>query len=205
MRPLERYLTKQGYKVVNVNYPSRKHQIATLADRFVAPAVKRARQDGAKRIHFVTHSLGGILVREYLSRNEMPDLKRVVMLGPPNQGSEVTDRLSHWKLYQWINGPAGQQLGTAPDSVPNQLGPATFELGIIAGNRSINWIHSVLMIPGRDDGKVSVARTRLRGMTDHLTVPYSHPMLIRRDRVWRQISHFLGKGRFEPVSSGKNS
>ena len=101
-----------------------------------------------------------------------------------------------WKLFQWINGPAGGELGTAPTSTPSQLGDANFSLGVVAGNRSINWINS-LLIPGVDDGKVSVARTWLAGMRDHIVVPAAHPFLMRHRAAIRQTIHFLRNGRFD--------
>ena len=117
------------------------------------------------------------------------------MLGPPNGGSEVVDRLGSWKLFSFVNGPAGLELGTSPDSEPNRLGPANFSLGIIAGSRSINWINS-LIIPGQDDGKVSVERTKLKGMADHIVLKTTHPMMMRNRQVIGQTIHFLSTGRF---------
>ena len=117
------------------------------------------------------------------------------MLGPPNQGSEIVDALGSWKVFGLLNGPAGRQLGTDADSRPLQLGPARFEVGIIAGDRSINWINSCI-IPGPDDGKVSVERTRLAGMKDHLVVHATHPFLMRNREALRQTAHFLRHGSF---------
>ncbi|MDB6174077.1 MAG: hypothetical protein JWL59_3388 [Chthoniobacteraceae bacterium] len=149
------------------------------------------------KIHFVTHSLGGVLVRSYFARHREPRLGRVVMLGPPNQGSEVVDRLGGWKLFQLINGPAGNELGTGSQSTPNRLGKVGFELGIIAGDRSINWINSC-MIAGIDDGKVSVARSRVDGMKEHIVVHSAHPFLMRNSTVIKLASHFLASGCFNP-------
>ena len=118
------------------------------------------------------------------------------MLGPPNQGSEVVDRLGSCRLFSLVNGPAGQQLGTGADSLPNKLGSPEFCVGVVAGNRSINWINS-LLIPGSDDGKVSVERTMLDGMADHLLVPATHPFLMRKREVIRQTIEFLREGAFD--------
>jgi triacylglycerol lipase len=200
MVKMERALTEAGYKVRNVDYPSRTASVQTLADDAIGKAVGDCRRDGAAKIHFVTHSLGGILVRSYLARHSLPLPGRVVMLAPPNQGSEVVDKLGWFFLFQWINGPAGNELGTDPNSTPNKLGQADFPVGIIAGDRSINWLNS-LLIPGRDDGKVSVERTRLAGMTDHMVIHATHPLIMRNREAIRQTLQFLRTGNFAHATS----
>jgi pimeloyl-ACP methyl ester carboxylesterase len=196
MAKMERALTNAGFKVRNVNYPSRTASIQQLADDAIGKAVVACQQDGAKKIDFVTHSLGGILVRSYLARHSIPSLGRVVMLAPPNRGSEVVDKLGGLFLFKWINGPAGNELGTGKDSTPNLLGPANFPAGVIAGDRSINWINS-LLIPGRDDGKVSVERTKLGGMSDRIVIHATHPFIMRNREAIRQTIQFLRTGGFE--------
>jgi len=196
MAVMERALTQAGYTVLNVDYPSRSESIEHLGEDVVGKAVADCERDGAVRINFVTHSLGGILVRSYLANHPVPSLGRIVMLGPPNQGSEVVDRLGGWWLFKKINGPAGNELGTGKDSVPNRLGPANFCTGIIAGNWTINWINS-LIIPGSDDGKVSVERTRLAGMADHIVISSAHPFLMRNASAIRQTIYFLRNGKFD--------
>ena len=195
MRPMARALESEGYAVVNQGYPSTSAQIEKLADLAIAEALAEPVVQASQRVHFVTHSMGGILVRSYFARHSHERLGGVVMLAPPNQGSEVVDRLRERWLFQVINGPAGSQLGTDPDSVPNQLGEVDFELGVIAGNRSINWINS-LMIPGANDGKVSVASTRVEGMNDHITIRTTHPFIMRNSSVIRQTLAFLKNGAF---------
>lgn len=193
---MECALTGEGFSVLNVSYPSRTASIQQLADNAIGNAVADCQRKGATRIHFVTHSLGGILVRSYLARHSVPSLGRVVMLAPPNQGSEVVDKLGSLFLFQWINGPAGNELGTDTHSTPNRLGPATYPVGVIAGDRSLNWINS-LLIPGRDDGKVSVERTRLAGMSDHLVIHTTHPFIMRNRETIRQTIQFLRTGAFD--------
>jgi pimeloyl-ACP methyl ester carboxylesterase len=200
MEPMARELTRQGYKVWNIDYPSRTATIEQLAESVVGQAVADCEASGATQINFVTHSLGGILVRCYLAQHSIPELGRVVMLGPPNQGSEVVDKLGRWWLYEKINGPAGNELGTDKNSVPNRLGPANFPVGVIAGTRSINWINSIL-IPGPDDGKVSVERTRLAGMTDWIAIPTTHPFMMRNKTAMAQTVAFLRTGKFDRPGS----
>ena len=198
MHSMADFLQDQGFKVCNIDYPSRHHAIETLTADFVLPAITACFPSG--RIHFVTHSLGGIIVRQISAKHDEIQIGRVVMLAPPNQGSEVVDKLGNFGLFNWINGPAGQQLGTDRQSLPNQLGPANFELGVIAGNRSINLILSAL-IPGRDDGKVAVKRAGLNGMHDFLVVEAVHPLIMGNDEVQRQALHFLRSGHFHLQSA----
>jgi len=189
-------LEAAGYVVINVDYRSRTSTIQDLAETVIADALANSAITNASKVHFVTHSLGGILVRQYLKSNSIEHLGRVVMLGPPNQGSEIVDTLGDLALFKAIHGPSGKQLGTASDSIPNQLGPVDFELGIIAGDRSINWINSFTMIDGPDDGKVSVERTRVAGMANHIVIRATHPYLMRNKQAIRETIHFLGTGRF---------
>ena len=201
MTKMERALTGAGYQVQNVRYPSRTASISQLADEVIGKSVAECEQHGATKINFVTHSLGGILVRSYLARHSIPPLGRVVMLAPPNQGSEVVDKLGRTFLFKWINGPAGLELDTGTNSTPNKLGPANFPLGVIAGDRSINWINS-LLIPGRDDGKVSIERTKLAGMSDHIVMHTAHPFIMCNREAIRQTIQFLRTGSFDHPAAG---
>lgn len=198
MSEVERVLTDEGYHVVNAGYPSRDFPINVLAESTIPDAL-RACPDGST-VHFVTHSMGGILVRYYLGQHPVEGLGRVVMMGPPNGGSEVVDKLRNVPGFGVLNGQAGDQLGTDTTSVPVQLGPATFEVGVIAGNRSISPILSALL-PGPDDGKVAVAQTCLEGMTDHVVLPVTHTFMMRNGSVLRQIVLFLEAGAFDHEAS----
>ena len=195
MRRMADALQGAGYRTTIVGYPSTKKTVAELADAFLAPAVDAAVSNGASRIDFVAHSLGAIVVRQYLADRPLPVPGRAVLLGPPNQGSEVVDRLGQTAAFKAINGPAGNQLGTDTNSVPRTLPEPSIPFGVIAGTRSINWINSSL-IPGRDDGKVSVERTKLPGMADFTTVRCSHPFLMKNPRVIDLTLQFLRTGRF---------
>jgi len=194
MKTLAKELEGEKFQIVNVGYPSREQRIEELAETIIPAAIQQCEPD--RSINFVTHSMGGILVRQYLSNHSIPNLAHVVMLGPPNKGSEVVDKLKGVPGFHFINGDAGLQLGTSEMSVPNRLGPAEFDVGIIAGTDSINLILS-LLIPGRDDGKVSVERTKLEGMNDHITMETSHPFMMKNKKVIAQVIHYLKNGEFE--------
>jgi len=196
MRSIEKHLKGCGYHVEKIGDPSRKKRVTTLAKEAVNLGVERCQAYDFEKIHFIGHSLGSILVRYYLEENQIDRLGRVVMLAPPNQGSEVVDRLRKVPGFKLINGLAGYQLGTKQDkSIPKQLGAAKFDVGVIAGNRTINLILSQFL-PNPDDGKVSVSSTCLKGMSDHLVLPYSHPFIIKRRKTFNQVTYFLTHGKF---------
>ena len=196
MQVMEFVLKKQGYCVTNINYPSRQLPISELASIAIEEGLRKCRLHPPETIHFVTHSLGGILVRQYLQQNSIPELKRVVMLGPPNQGSEAVDKLKHFQVYRLVNGPAGYDLGTSEQDTPKKLGPVNFELGVIAGKKSMNPLLSSL-ITGEDDGKVSVESTKIEGMNDFITLPITHTFMMLNRETIRQTIHFLKSGCFD--------
>lgn len=201
MNTLQQALERAGYRVCNVGYPSRGHAIETLAREHVAPAVQACIGDAAAPVHFITHSMGGILVRQLAADRRLTGIQRVVMLAPPNRGSEVIDELDARGMLDHAVMPAARQLGTASGSLTRRLGRPTFELGIVAGTRSMNPLLS-LRIPGPDDGKVSVESARLEGAADFLALPVSHVFIMRDASTIRQTLHFLEHGRFAHDPAG---
>jgi len=188
MARMASFLSDACYLTFTMGYDSRHFPIETLSQEVMPIALALCSE--VDKVHFVTHSMGGIILRDYLSRHPINKLGQVVMLGPPNQGSQVVDKLAFLSLFKWINGPAGLQLGTSLDSRPRSLPKADFPLGIIAGERSINPLLSLLM-PKPNDGKVSIENTRLAGMLDHIVLPVSHSFMMNHKRVKQQTLHFL--------------
>lgn len=193
------------YGVINDTYPSRKHTIEELSKIAVGGSLAKCLDDYEK-VHFVTHSLGGILVRQYLSKHNVHKLGNVVMLGPPNQGSELVDFFQKSpildRIFKSTNGPAGRQLGTAADAVPKALGEVDFPLGIIAGTRNFNFMYSRIM-PSDSDGKVTVNSSKVAGMTDHLTLPVDHTFMMLDRNVIRQVKAFIKNGQFDRDSAAE--
>lgn len=193
MRPLAARLERDGFAPRLLDYPSRHHRIVELVERYVRPEIDALSGDGP--VHAVTHSLGGLLVRAYAERHGLPDGSRVVMIAPPNRGSEVADLVAHLPPFRWWFGPALDELGTAPGCVPATLGDCDFELGVIAGDRRLYPFFSPLF-GGDHDGLVSVERARLDSADDFAVVHAGHAFIMRNPDVIAETAHFLRHGRF---------
>jgi len=193
---IEEVLEFHGYTVVNKGYPSTQAPIDELVEH-VGTAVERC---GPVQTHFVTHSMGGILVRAWLRDNRPPLMGRIVMLAPPNHGTEIVDNLSEMDILldvlDFLHGPAVSELGTGEDSLTSRLPPVDYELGIIAGNRAISPLGPI-MIEGANDGTVSVASTMVEGMADHIVLPVTHTLLMMNPIVIAEVLEFLGHGVFD--------
>ncbi len=200
---METALVGAGFVTLNLDYASRRKPLAALAED-IRPVIERFAEDIDGAIHFVGHSMGGLLARVYLARYRPQRPGRVVMLGTPNGGSEIADGLKNFLPFRAWFGPAGQQLGTERDAAAHALLPAIdYPVGIVAGNRSVDPLASVLL-PRPHDGRVSVANTKLDGMIDHIVVPTAHPFLPANAVAIAQTLAFLRDGKFKKPEGGQS-
>jgi pimeloyl-ACP methyl ester carboxylesterase len=195
MLPFCRYLSKEGYSVLNIDYPSTSHPIEQLADIVSARIdAHSASVDG--KLHLIGYSMGGLIIRAFL-RNQVPiNLGKVVMIGTPNHGSEVADFLKSFPPFRYLYGPAGQQLVTDQKAFASIFANDGFDLGIIAGDAARNPILDCI-IGQPSDGKVSVESTKLACAKDHFVVHSNHTLLPHNRRVWEQTTVFLRNGKFD--------
>lgn len=181
MKKIENVLLKKGYSVINVNYPSRREKIEKLSNDYLKKYIEEKCTNKSKKIHFVTHSMGGIIVRYFLSKHELPNLGKVIMIAPPNKGSKLADYLSSFPMLNTILGPALKQLRTGKKSLPNKIVPPGYPVGIIAG---------------KYDEKVPVESAKLTNMQDFLLVSSTHTYIMDSDRVIKAVQQFLEEGKF---------
>ncbi|MFH1157654.1 MAG: alpha/beta fold hydrolase [Pseudomonadota bacterium] len=193
-------LSQKGYVVINIDYESRKKKIEDLIVDIRKEIVKNHIPE-AKKINFIGHSMGGLIIRAYINKYRPENIGRVVMLGTPNQGSEVADFLADNTLYRSFYGPAGQELITDQSDFKKIFGEVDYELGVIAGNCTVDPVSSFI-IPGDDDGKVAIARTRIKGMKDHIILCATHSFMPGNKQVKRQAEYFLEHGKFRRKIKG---
>ncbi|MGE3318380.1 MAG: esterase/lipase family protein [Candidatus Berkiella sp.] len=194
MRPIEKTLERKGYSTLNIHYPSRTNTIDNLAT-FVYEKMREHPLEH-QSVHFVTHSMGGLVVRALLTQHAIANVSRIVMLAPPNHGSEVADFIHLYQPFKAFYGPALSELTTLrAKQHPFAAIPSQYELGVIAGSFNIDPI-CYFMLPKGHDGKVSIKSTQLPGMKDHLILPSGHSFMMYNPKVLEQITYFLANGHF---------
>ncbi len=191
---LEYRLIKAGFEVHNIGYPSREEGPDALL-QLVGEQVEACCTGDGRVVHFVAHSLGGLIVRAYLDQRPSLRLGRAVLLGTPNQGSRLVDRFGDLQLFELLAGPTAKVLGTDASSFPRQIGLPYYPIGIIAGSRTLNPLSDKLLA-GESDGAVALENTKLEGMTDFLIVDTGHTFMRYSAEVAAEVIHFLQHGRF---------
>ena len=196
MGDMAKFLNENGYRTINIDYPSHQYNIETIANKFLKPAILGYCPEKNRKIHFVTHSLGGLILRYYLVDNQPENLGRIVMIAPPNKGSELADLLSETPLAKDLLGPILTELTTQIKELPSSINIPGIEIGIIAGTRSTNPITGEL-IPGKDDSTVSVESTKLDNMTDFIEIATGHTFIVDQKEVKEATLNFLNTGKFK--------
>jgi triacylglycerol lipase len=196
MKRLESALRADGYRVVNLSYPSRRMPFEELAGTYLPAQLQKHDVARAPHLHFVTHSLGSLVLRKFIQDARPAHLGRVVMIGPPNHGSTAADVAKQNKLLRHFLGGNLLRLGTGEDAIVRTLGPADFDVGIIAGEVAVNPVFGQAL-GGQNDGAVTVESAKLEGMRDFLVVPYSHTLMLWRTAVVNQVRTFLREGKFK--------
>ncbi|WP_350343274.1 alpha/beta fold hydrolase [Proteinivorax tanatarense] len=196
MKQMEYFLKDNGYRVYNLDYPSRKYKIDKLAD-IVHDKLKNHKLTDIENLHFVTHSLGGIIVRVIEEKYKPQNWGNVVMIAPPNKGSEVVDYLRKTPFLLWVLGPSALELGTDSAGIVKKLPQQiNFNLGVIAGTKSINPINSAFFLKGENDGKVTVESAKIKGMNDFIKVNQNHTFAMNSKIVQSYVLSFLSNGYF---------
>lgn len=180
MQSLGVQLSQEGYKVVNINYSSKK-TVEDLVNTEIKNIILNKCTDENKKINFVTHSMGGIIVRYLLQDDDIKNVGRIVMLAPPNQGSDLASKFSSNKIIRYLLGPALAELVNIEDGFINTLIPLDNEIGIIAG---------------KYDKKVSLVESQLPEMKDFIIVPKTHTWIMHSEQVINLVINFLLKGNF---------
>lgn len=188
------------YTVLNVGYPSTRRDVAAHA-RVLGRILENL--DGIEEINFVAHSMGNIVIRHYLADQAAlrpdgrvdPRLKRFVMLTPPNQGSLVALAVPENRVLESVTGETVRQLGQDWAKLEGKLATPGFEFGILAGGRGDTRGYNPLL-PGDDDGTVSVAHTRLAGARDFVVLPLLHSSFMGNEKAIEYTLRFLQKGYF---------
>lgn len=191
MLGLHWWLSRAGFRVHNIGYPSRRLRVQEAADDWLKPALESIQVDPEERVHFVTHSLGSIVFRAWAAQRDPAfPLGRTVMLAPPNQGSEIIDHLESRAWIRWLLGPVVEEMGTGVHSTPNRLGAVPPETTVLMGSRSVLTLFQHLLGP-ESDGIVSVARAHVQAESAFHFVDADHATIIWRVSVLRKVTAII--------------
>ncbi len=194
MEPLEIGLTKEGYNVINLSYPTMKYPVEIISRDHIHPHIEKI--SDCEKLHFIGHSLGGIVARYYLSQNEVKNLGKVILITTPNQGSRIATEMESNEFLSALLGPAVSDL--AEDSpLLKSLPEPDYEVGVIAATKSINPLTSIFVLQGEDDGTLTVESMRLTSTKHYVAIPSTHTLVLRHPDLLTQIKSFLTAGKFK--------
>ncbi|MCH2174619.1 MAG: alpha/beta fold hydrolase [Lentisphaeria bacterium] len=194
MKPMGRSLRNAGYEVYTVSYPTHSLTPREVVE-YVSNQINALPIKDDEPVHFVAHSMGGIILRKYLEDTPHNNLGKVVMVGTPNRGIPLLSELDDYSFYHLLLGPTAINLGIDSEDFPNQLSSPYYPLGVIAGTKSrIPFSNSLL--GETNDGVVPVSRVRFLGMTDYMEVPVTHQQQRKHPLVIKEVKYFLEKGYF---------
>jgi pimeloyl-ACP methyl ester carboxylesterase len=194
---MEKELIADGYVVINKTYPSASMSIEECAD-YLAGVIQRGTEDikGPYELDFITHSMGGLVARCYLSRHRPPQAKRLVMIATPNRGVTKAELAARLPLADRVLGPALMEMAQGKDYLCGLCGGApAIEFAVIAGGKGDGKGYSIL-IPGDDDGTVAVRSAYLPGAADFLLLDHIHNLICYYDDTIRNARAFIEEGAF---------
>ena len=193
MRRLASRLEDAGYRAIRIGYQSLQDTPDEIL-RDIGKKIESCCLRKSPNLHFVGHSLGGLLIRAYLAKHKPANRGHVVLIGTPNNGTKIVDKLRDNWWFQML-GPMAQKLGTDANGFSKTLGPPDYPVGVIAGRKA--GTDNEALVPGEDDGLISIESTKIDGMSDFVVVDAGHSALRYDKRVVRHVVSFLKTGRFD--------
>lgn len=197
---LTRRLENSGYAVCTLDYTSIGESVQSVLDATETQINQclESIESSQAQIHFVGHSLGGLVIRSYLQNHpelaKSDQMGQAVLIGTPNQGSELADHYADSWLIE-LGGEVTQSLITGEKSLGAQLGQVDIAFGVIAGTKSMRLTDGVFS--GPNDGLVSVESTKLEKMGDFIEIDVGHSSMRYNEEVATQTIYYLQNGHFQ--------
>ncbi len=197
MRPMARYFARLGYDVHIITYSSTRDTVEHHIQAFEQSMKQLNISKQNRPVHFVAHSMGGIIVRGYLNNlKETDGIGRIVTIATPHKGSPVADALSPYAIPEMIVVPVHDLKTEGPTAAVHMENPALrFETGTIAGGTGrVNGFNPDI---GEDnDGVVPFSSSHLKGEKDSIRLPYTHSLIHQRKATFEQAANFIMHGKF---------
>ncbi len=186
---------RQGFSVTGFDYTKKDGSIEEISDSLH----KKIKKFPKGKIHFVTHSMGAVIVRSYISKYKPRNIGRVVMIAPPNNGSVYAAVLLHLPFFEKIFGRSGMDIAEGENCIVNSLPVPEFEFGVIAGGTGYE-IGLNPFLKGDNDGTVLLKETIIEGMADFMQIKGQHSFLLFNNEVISESINFIKNGKFQKKS-----